>query len=278
VNSLTIAIVEGNPHLRSLLGWHLQQVGYIVKQSANIAQAKSAFEQRPPKLVILDVELSDGDGLAFCTLLQQQYQPLILILSARTGERDIVAGLKAGADDYLTKPFGMQEFLARVEALLRRSRGGSAPLYLDYNDLKIDLVQRRVQVKESFIDLTPQEFSLLYVLAQAEGATLSRSELLRRAWPDAIDNPRTIDTHILSLRKKIEINPRQPHLIQTVRNIGYRLNPEILRTDNGERENKKGTIDRSNYSYAGSHQGMVSEADRRSNHNSNGHQRPSVIA
>jgi two-component system, OmpR family, response regulator len=231
VNSVTIAIVEGNPHLRSLLGWHLQQAGYVVKQSATLAQARSAFEQRQPKLIVLDSDLPDGDGLEFCRWLQQQYQPLILMLSARNVERDVVAGLKAGADDYLAKPFGMQEFLARVEALLRRSRSSTAPLFLDYGDLKIDLAQRRVQFKENFIDLTPQEFSLLYVLAQAEGSTLSRSDLLRRAWPDAIDNPRTIDTHILSLRKKIETNPRQPYLIQTVRNIGYRLNPEIIKIE-----------------------------------------------
>ncbi|MFM7352608.1 MAG: winged helix-turn-helix domain-containing protein, partial [Microcystis aeruginosa] len=97
---------------------------------------------------------------------------------------------------------------------------------LDYGDMKIDLAQRRVQCYGEFIELTPQEFSLIYVLAQAEGIPLSRSELLRRAWPDAIDNPRTIDTHILSLRKKIEIDPRKPSLIQTVRNVGYRFNSQ----------------------------------------------------
>ena len=86
--------------------------------------------------------------------------------------------------------------------------------------------QRRVQCAGEFIELTPQEFSLLYVLAQAEGTPLSRSELLRRAWPDAIDNPRTIDTHVLSLRKKIETDPRKPSLIQTVRNVGYRFNSQ----------------------------------------------------
>jgi two-component system OmpR family response regulator len=285
VNSLTIAIVEGNPHLRSLLGWHLQQVGYSVKQAANIAQAKSTFEQRPPKLIILDAELPDGNGLEFCTQLQQQYQPLILILSARTGEKEVVAGLKAGADDYLTKPFGMQEFLARVEALLRRSRSSIAPLYLDYNDLKIDLVQRRAQVREHFIDLTPQEFSLLYVLAQAEGGTLSRSELLRRAWPDAIDNPRTIDTHILSLRKKIELNPRQPNLIQTVRNIGYRLNPEILGNDRhkqsvgtrGEMGNNKETSEINNRDRHENRKAILSETNRQTPQRNNGHHHPSLI-
>lgn len=228
MGSVYISIIEGNPHLRSLLGWHLQKTGYIVKQSATMRQGRDVFQQYQPNLVIVDSDLPDGDGLELCRWLYQQQKPLILLLSARINEQDVVNGLKAGADDYLKKPFGMQEFLARVETLIRRMRVNLAPLYIDYNDLKIDLVQRRVQVKGNFIELTPQEFSLLYVLTQAEGTPLSRSELLRRAWPDAIDNPRTIDTHVLSLRKKIESNPRQPHLIQTVRNVGYRLNPSII--------------------------------------------------
>jgi two-component system OmpR family response regulator len=232
VSLITIAIVEGNPHLRSLLGWHLQQANYIVKQYAGIQHARDGFFSRQPTLVVLDSDLPDGDSLEFCRWLHQQRQSLILMLSARNTEKEIVSGLRAGADDYLTKPFGMQEFLSRVEALIRRMRLNSAPLYLNYSDLKIDLVQRRVQFKGNFIELTPQEFSLLYVLAQAEGGALSRSELLRRAWPDAIDNPRTIDTHVLSLRKKLEIDPRQPSLIQTVRNVGYRLNPEVIKGDN----------------------------------------------
>ncbi len=228
VPSVNIQIVEGNTHLRSLLGWHLQQAGYWVHQSATIHQARETFYSRPPAIVILDSDLPDGDGVEFCRWLQQQRQSLILMLSARNTEPDIVNGLRAGADDYLTKPFGMQEFLARVEALIRRLRVIAAPISLDYGDLNIDLVQRRVRFKGEFIDLTPQEFSLLYVLAQAGGVALTRSELLRRAWSDAIDNPRTIDTHILSLRKKIEIDPRQPSLIQTIRHVGYRFNLEIL--------------------------------------------------
>jgi two-component system, OmpR family, response regulator len=228
VGSVYIAIIEGNPHLRSLLSWHLQQAGYRVQQSATIAQARTIFAHRQPTLAIVDSDLPDGDGIDFCNWLYEQRQSLVLMLSARNGEKDIVKALKAGADDYLTKPFGMQEFMARIEALTRRLRVASAPLYLEYGDLKIDLVQRRVQFKGEFIELTPQEFSLLYVLAQAEGAALSRSDLLRRAWPEAIDNPRTIDTHVLSLRKKIETDPRQPSLIQTVRNVGYRFNPDIL--------------------------------------------------
>jgi two-component system OmpR family response regulator len=234
VESVCIQIVEGNPHLRSLLGWHLQQVGYRVHQAASLYQARDVFLTRQPTLVILDSDLPDGDGIEFCRWLQRQQQPLTLMLSARSTEADIVTGLKAGADDYLTKPFGMQEFLARVEALIRRRRTPVAPAYLDYGELQIDLVQRRVRFRDEFIDLTPQEFSLLYVLAQAGGVPLSRSELLHRAWPDAIDNPRTIDTHVLSLRKKVEIDPRQPSLIQTIRNVGYRFNVEILNAQSAQ--------------------------------------------
>lgn len=223
-----ISIVEGNPHLRSLLGWHLQQAGYVTQQYGTIKQMKTSLQHQQPTLVILDSDLPDGDGIEFCRWLYQTHQSLVLILSAKTTEKDIVNALKAGADDYLTKPFGMQEFMARVEALLRRFRVNNAPLLLDFGDLKIDLVQRRVQFKGNFIDLTPQEFSLLYILAQAQGTPLSRNKLLRRAWPEAIDNPRTIDTHVLSLRKKIEIDPRQPNLIQTVRNVGYRFNIDLL--------------------------------------------------
>ena len=231
MGSVCIEIVEGNPHLRSLLGWHLQQLEYRVHQAASIYQARELFLSQQPTLVILDADLPDGDGIEFCRWLHSQQQSLILMLSARTNEADIVAGLKSGADDYLSKPFGMQEFLARVEAIIRRKRTPIAPAYLDYGSLQIDLVQRRVRLQGEFIDLTPQEFSLLYVLAQAGGVALSRAELLRRAWPDAIDNPRTIDTHVLSLRKKVELDPRQPSLIQTIRNVGYRFNMESLKSN-----------------------------------------------
>lgn len=222
-----ISIVEGNSHLRSLLAWHLQQIGYVTHQYSTIQQAKFDLDNNPPTLIIVDSDLPDGDGIQFCHWLSQVNQCLILVLSAKISEKDVVKGLKSGADDYIKKPFGMQEFLARIESLLRRHRVNNAPLTLNFGDLKIDLVQRRVEFRQELIDLTPQEFSLLYVLTQAQGMPLSRSELLRRAWPEAIENQRTIDTHVLSLRKKIEIDPRQPNIIQTVRNVGYRFNLEL---------------------------------------------------
>lgn len=232
VESISIHIVEGNPHLRSLLGWHLQQAGFSVCQSGSIQQATQTLNRGELTLVILDSDLPDGNSLEFCYGLHRYYQAVILMLSTKPNEVDIVAGLKAGADDYLVKPFGMREFMARVEALSRRFRETKVPLLLDYGQLKINLAQRKVYLQGEKIEFTPQEFSLLYVLAQAQGLALSRLELLRRAWPEAIDNPRTIDTHILSLRKKLETNPRQPLLIQTVRNVGYRLNVDALGSKN----------------------------------------------
>ncbi|MGB7087868.1 MAG: response regulator transcription factor [Phormidesmis sp.] len=220
---IRIQVVENNLNLRSLLSWNLQQAGYKVQQCADMVSARDGFQAHQPALVVLEAEFSGGQGLQLCHWLKHQGHPLILMLSARTTETDVVAGLRAGADDYLKKPFGMQEFLARIESLTRRSRHTATPLSIDCGDLHIDLVQRRVRYRGEFVDLTPQEFSLLYVLTQAEGEPLSRIDLLRRAWPDAIDNPRTVDTHVLSLRKKIEPDPRHPDLIQTVRNVGYRI-------------------------------------------------------
>ncbi len=234
MGAISVQIIEGNPHLRSLLGWHLQQSGYQVFQSADYLQAKETVLIRQPALVVLSNDLASGGGLELCQWLQQQSQGRVMMLSAQATEAEIVRGLRAGADDYLTKPFGMQEFLARVEALMRRQQNSAPSALLDYGNLKIDLVHRRVTCGGDRVELTPQEFSLLYVLAQANGLPLSRLELLRRAWPDQIDNPRTVDTHILSLRKKVETDPHQPHRIQTVRNVGYRLNLEDLEVDSRE--------------------------------------------
>ncbi|MFN4279791.1 response regulator transcription factor [Thermosynechococcus sp.] len=220
-----VEIIESNPHLRSLLGWHLQQVGHVVHLAGGSQQGQEVFQLRHPDLVVLDLDLQEGNGLELCRWLHHQRTAFILALSAQQEEAAVVRALRAGADDYLAKPFGMQEFLARVEVLARRSRP-CLPSVLNLGELQVNLVQRRVVVRDVPVDLTPQEFSLLYVLTQMGGIPLSRQELLRRAWPESIDNPRTVDTHILSLRKKIEVDPQQPRLIQTVRNVGYRLHLE----------------------------------------------------
>jgi two-component system, OmpR family, response regulator len=224
-----IYTIVGNQNLRMLLAWHLQQAGYQVRQAANLAQAYRECELELPTLAIVDADLPDGEGIELCQWLYDRGDSLLLMLSARTGESDVITALAAGVDDYLKKPFGMPEFLARVAALLRRIRAQSRmPNELSFGNLRIDLVRRCVYVnsehlgttRSTKIDLSPQEFSLLYVLAQANGRPVHRHELLERAWDIEIDNPRTIDTHILTLRKKLG----HPDPIETVRKVGYRLN------------------------------------------------------
>jgi two-component system, OmpR family, response regulator len=240
-----IHIIEGNHNLRSLLAWHLHQAGYQVQQSSTLSQAHQYCAQELPTLAIVDSDLPDGEGIEFCQWLYPQGNSLILMLSARIREIDLVTALQAGVDDYLKKPFGMPEFLARVAALLRRNRTTmTIPTDMTFGDLRIDLVRRCIYLRdrslalakplpqqkplETRIDLSPQEFSLLYVLAQANGRPVHRSELLKRAWDIAVDNPRTVDSHVLSLRKKLghpDPNglPSAP-AIETVRKVGYRLN------------------------------------------------------
>jgi two-component system, OmpR family, response regulator len=216
-----IHIIEGNHNLRSLLTWHLNQAGYQVQQSSTLAQAYQGCSQELPTLAILDSDLPDGEGIEFCRWLYPQGNSLILMLSARIREIDLVSALQAGVDDYLKKPFGMPEFLARVTALMRRNRAVTTiPTDMTYGDLRIDLVRRCLYLRDRSIDLSPQEFSLLYVLVQANGRPVHRSELLKRAWDINIDNPRTVDSHVLSLRKKLG----HPDPIETVRKVGYRLN------------------------------------------------------
>jgi two-component system, OmpR family, response regulator len=220
--NLWIEIVEPNQNLRSLLAWHLERAGYRVHQSPTLAVAYDRARTQLPLLAIVAADLPDGEGLDFCQWLAPRGHCLSLMLSARTEESEVVRALRAGADDYLKKPFGIPEFLARAEALLRRSQISTISAAMPSNwrcgDLDIDLVRRRVSSGGLPIDLTPQEFSLLYVLAQANGEPISRVELLNRAW-DSVDNPRTVDTHILSLRKKLP----HPEAIVTQRKLGYQL-------------------------------------------------------
>lgn len=218
---MQIYVIEGNHNLRSLLTWHLQQAGYQVQQSSTLAQAYQCCTQQLPTLAIVDSDLPDGEGIEFCQWLYPQGNSLMLMLSARIREIDLVNALQAGVDDYLKKPFGMPEFLARVAALLRRSRSMTTiPTDMTCGELRIDLVRRCIYLRNRSIDLSPQEFSLIYVLAQANGRPVHRSELLKRAWDINVDNSRTVDSHVLSLRKKLG----HPDPIETVRKVGYRLN------------------------------------------------------
>jgi two-component system, OmpR family, response regulator len=213
-----IAVVVGNQNLRSVLVAQLQQQGYRVQHTASMVAAKAHLLEFQPEMVVVDYDLSDGNGLELCEWIQIHTNALILMISTRLEESDIEASL-AVADDYLKKPFGMKEFLARVAAILRRSSSRRLPSEIVRGSLRIDMVRRRVYFDKESIDLTPQEFSLLYVLLQSPDEPIDRAELLRRAWDEHMGGSRTVDTHILALRKKL----KDPDIIQTIRQMGYQI-------------------------------------------------------
>lgn len=224
VQSLQVQVVEGNPHLRSLLRWHLQQMGHSVQATADLTQARLHLQTTATHLLVLDADLPQSYDL--CRWVHRQMDSLIFVLGSSTTEGDVLNLFEAGADDYLSKPMNMQIFMARLAALARRWQRQTPAAAMTCGCLRMDLVQRQVFLSGQMIDLTPQEFSLLFVLVQASSQCLSRSELLQRAWSNTIDNPRTVDTHILSLRKKLEQDPANPVMIQTVRSVGYRFEPD----------------------------------------------------
>jgi two-component system, OmpR family, response regulator len=213
-----IAVVVGNQNLRSVLVAQLQQQGYRVQHTASMTAAKAHLIEFHPELVVVDYDLADGNGLELCEWIQIHTNALILMISTRLEESEIEAAL-AVADDYLKKPFGMKEFLARIAAILRRSSSRRLPSEIVRGNLRIDMVRRRVYFDQESIDLTPQEFSLLYVLLQSPDEPIDRPELLRRAWDEHMGGSRTVDTHILALRKKL----KDPEIIQTIRQMGYQI-------------------------------------------------------
>ncbi len=171
--------------------------------------------------------LPDLDGLSVCRSLRREpdtAEVAILILTARTGEVDKIVGLETGADDYLTKPFSLGELLARVRAMLRRTRSTAPRDVLHAGDLTLDLITRRAVRHNQELTLTPKEFSLLAELMRHRGAVLSRDLLLDRVWGyDFFGDTRTVDVHVRWLREKIENDPAHPTRIQTVRGLGYRF-------------------------------------------------------
>jgi two-component system alkaline phosphatase synthesis response regulator PhoP len=183
-----------------------------------------------PHLIVLDLMLPGMDGLEVCRRLRQESDVYILMLTAKSEEADRVVGLELGADDYLAKPFSPRELVARVKAVLRRSRPvASAPPdnesgIIDAPPLRIDLARRRVIKRGAPVDLTALEFDLLRELASRPGIVYSRAQLLQRVWGyDFLGDERVVDVHIGLLRKKIEDDPSEPELLKTVRGVGYKF-------------------------------------------------------
>jgi len=222
-----ILIVEDEPGLAKTLEDRLRKQGYAVSAVRDGATALDTARHEPFALIILDLMLPGQNGLAVCEKLREEGQTTpILMLTARRQISDKVAGLSAGGDDYLTKPFQMAELLARIEALLRtskRRRGATEELYR-LGKFRIDLRRTEVSLDGRPIDMSAKEFNLLRYLLEHRGATISREELLREVWQyDAVVSSRTVDMHVAWLRQKIEVDSRNPRLILTVVWLGYKL-------------------------------------------------------
>ncbi|HEY7911809.1 MAG TPA: response regulator transcription factor [Blastocatellia bacterium] len=220
----SIVIVEDDEDIADSIRYNLEREGFRIRVAATGEQALNVILERPPTLIILDLNLPHMSGFEMCRRLRSEAattQVPILILTARTDESDKVLGLNLGADDYITKPFGMRELVARVNAVLRRSEGhGSVSPMFDNGVLKIDPATFSVQYKGTEVRLTRKEFALLSELARNQGRVMTREVLLDRVWSlSYYGDSRTLDVHIRRLRQKFG----DQNLIETVTGVGYRL-------------------------------------------------------
>lgn len=222
----SILVIEDNELLAAGVRSNLEYEGHRVQVATTGEEGLRMARQRAPDLIVLDLMLPDLDGFRVLqTLRARGIDTPVLILTARGDETDKVRGLRYGADDYVTKPFGLMEFLARVDALLRRSRpAATLPFSERIGDITIDLPNRAVQRGGEDVSLRPKEFDLLAALLRRDGLVATREELLREVWEyDESVMSRTVDTHMAELRRKLEADPAYPRHFLTVRKTGYRL-------------------------------------------------------
>jgi two-component system OmpR family response regulator/two-component system alkaline phosphatase synthesis response regulator PhoP len=229
----SVLVIEDEAHIRELVALHLRLEEMVPVEAADGNAGLEQARLRRFDLVILDLMLPGLDGVTLCRAIRRDSQNVdtpILMLTARREESDKVLGLDSGADDYLTKPFGIRELMARVRALIRRGHvrqlradnGGPLAL-INYRNIEVDPARRRVRVGERDIELTFNEFELLYVLLSNPGIVFSREALLSRVWKDeTFVTVRSVDTLVKRLRKKIEETPGEPETILTVWGAGYK--------------------------------------------------------
>jgi DNA-binding response OmpR family regulator len=222
-----ILVVEDEPSVGEVVCLYLRRVGYDVVNVKDGHDAIEILDREFPQLIILDLMLPSTDGWEILNWVRARSNVPIIVLTARREERDRIAGLEMGADDYITKPFSPQELVSRVRAVLRRGRNDTPAnqlLPLVFRDLKIDAGKRLVLVKEVEVDLTGKEFDLLLLLARHPKQVFTRAQLLERVWglSEYID-PGTVTVHMRRLREKIEQDPSNPMHIQTIWGVGYKF-------------------------------------------------------
>ncbi|MGH7725034.1 MAG: response regulator [Candidatus Eiseniibacteriota bacterium] len=220
-----VLVVEDELPIRRFLRSSLSGAGYRVIEAGTAEDGLREAATRSPDLIVLDLGLPDGDGLSVTRRVREWSSVPIVVLSARGQESDKVAALDAGADDYVTKPFGVGELLARVRVALRhRARvGESDDPVIELGSLRIDRGRRRVEIEGREVRLTPTEYRLLVALAQYPGRVLTHAQLLREVWgPRNSQEPHVVRVYMAQLRAKLEVNPSRPEILMTEPGVGYR--------------------------------------------------------
>ena len=225
--SQTVFVLEDDADILRLVQFHLEAAGYTVRTYTAMGQIVADAERQPPALFLLDIMVPGGDGLDLCRRLRKNTALStvpIIFLTARAAESDRVMGLELGADDYITKPFGTRELVARVKAVLRRFERPTAPSVVKFDAVEIDANAMQLRVSGELVTTTATEFRLLDYLARHPGRVFSRDQLLDAVWGDArFVTPRSVDVYVRRIREKIEEDAEAPRYLKTMRGAGYRF-------------------------------------------------------
>lgn len=229
----SILIIEDDPEIVSLLEIHLRDLNYSPTRCMDGAEGLKTALEGDFDLILLDLTLPGLDGIEVCKRIRAEKNVPLIMLTAKSEEIDRVLGLEIGADDYITKPFSIRELLARIKAVMRRSRttegSGAGRSGLRFKDLSIDVEKRRVVLGGQRIDLSPKEFELLVLMASNPGRNYSRSELLNMIWGYNFEGyEHTVNSHINRLRAKIESDMSEPRYVLTTWGVGYKFNEDMV--------------------------------------------------
>ena len=226
----TVLIVEDDPSMLTGLKDNFSFKGYKVLTADDGEKGLNAALNAKPDLILLDLMLPKINGYEICRLIRQEGLEMpIIMLTAKSEESDVVLGLNIGADDYVTKPFSINELLARAAAFLRRSKKEEANDAVEFGDFRLDLAARRLFRAGEEVELSPKEFNLLAYFVEKSGRALTRDEILNAVWGyDCIVTSRSVDRFVTTLRNKIEPDPASPIFIHTVRQVGYRFDPPAV--------------------------------------------------
>ncbi len=229
-----ILVIDDEKDIVDLLRVYLEKENYSVYTAFNSAEGIENLHQNQIDLVLLDIMLPDTDGIETCRIIREKFNIPIIMLSAKSEEMDKILGLGIGADDYVVKPFNPSELMARIKSQLRRylyfnKRDSSGSNIIRINNLEINLEKHEVLLEGESISLTPTEYKILYLLASCPGKVFSSEEIFRNVWKEKyFESNNTVMVHVWRLREKVETDPKNPEIIQTVWGVGYKIEKEKL--------------------------------------------------